>query len=56
MSVDISAHSNLDAIFEEIGEFKTRQVIQFALICFPNILSAAFIMTYVFTTNTLEYR
>lgn len=56
MSADIAARSNLDAILSEVGEFKLRQIIQFFLICIPNILSAAFLMSYVFTANTLDYR
>lgn len=53
MSVDIEELGNFDAILTEVGEL---QLMPFFLICLPNILSAGFITSYVFTANTLDYR
>lgn len=56
MSVDISAESNLDAIFTEIGECNILQVVRYILICIPNAVAGMYVMSYIFTANTLEYR
>lgn len=56
MSVDISADSNLDAIFTEIGEFGLFQVAAFLLIFIPNALSSTFVVNYMFVAKTLDYR
>lgn len=56
MSVDISADSNLDAIFTEIGEFGLFQVAAFLLIFVPNALSSTFVVNYMFVAKTLDYR
>lgn len=56
MSVDSTAGSDLDTIFAEVGEFGIYQIAIYLLICIPNALSATFVMNYMFTANTLDYR
>lgn len=56
MSVDVASEGNLDALFAEIGEFGTYQIITFALICIPNIISATIMVNFVFTANIMDYR
>lgn len=56
MSVDIAANSDLDIVFAEVGEFGIYQIALFMLMCIPNALSATFVMNYMFTANTLDYR
>lgn len=56
MSVDVTVEGNLDAIYAEIGEFGRFQIVTFALICIPNIISATFMVNYVFTANIMDYR
>lgn len=56
MPVDIGDDADLDTIFSEVGEFGLFQVINYFLICMPNMLAAAYVMNYVFTANTLDYR
>lgn len=56
MSADSTADSDLDSIFTEVGEFGIYQIAIFLLICIPNALSATFVMNYMFTANTIDYR
>lgn len=56
MSVDLTAESDLDTIFAEVGEFGIYQIAIYMLICIPNALSATFVVNYMFTANTLDYR
>lgn len=56
MSVDISAESNLDSIFQEVGEFNFYQLFKYFLLCIPNAVSATYVLSYIFTSNTLDYR
>lgn len=56
MTADFGEDANLDTIFSEVGELGLFQVINYFLICIPNILAAAYVMNYVFTANTLDYR
>lgn len=56
MSIDLTAHSDLDAIFAEVGEFGLYQIGLYMLLYIPNAMSATFVMNYMFTANTLDYR
>lgn len=56
MSMDSTADSDLDTVFAEVGEFGIYQIAIFLLICIPNALSATFVMNYMFTANTVDYR
>lgn len=56
MSVDLTAISDLDTIFAEVGEFGIYQIAIYMLICIPNAISATFVMSYMFAANTLDYR
>lgn len=56
MSVDVAAEANLDVLFTEIGDFGLYQIVTFALICIPNMISATFIVNYIFTANIMDYR
>ena len=47
---------DLDDILDEVGHFGKFQAINYILIEFPILLSAAFSLTYVFTAGDLEYR
>ena len=47
---------DLDDILDEVGQFGKFQAINYILIGFPILLSAAFSLTYVFTAGDLEYR
>lgn len=47
---------DLDKIFEEIGEFGRFQIVSILLICIPSLLSASYVVNYIITTNTLDYR
>lgn len=54
--MDLTAESDLDTIFAEVGEFGIYQIAIYMLICIPNALSATFVVNYMFTANTLDYR
>lgn len=56
MSVDISAFSNLDTIFAEIGEVGFYQITSYLLIIIPNVLSSTYVISYMFTGKSLDYR
>lgn len=56
MSVDLTADSSLDAILTEVGGFGLFQVATYFLICLPNILSASYVINYMISANTLDYR
>lgn len=52
----MSDNNNLDAILTEVGEFGLYQVVTYILICIPNILSATYVVNYMISANTLNYR
>lgn len=52
----MSTESNLDAVLTEVGEFGLFQVITYLLICIPSALSATYVVNYMVSANTLEYR
>jgi hypothetical protein len=47
---------DLDNILDEVGHFGKFQAINYVLVGFPILLSAAVTLSYVFTAGTLEYR
>ncbi|XP_021942807.1 organic cation transporter protein-like isoform X1 [Zootermopsis nevadensis] len=47
---------DLDEILDEVGHFGKFQAVNYALVGFPILLSAAFALSYVFTAGDLEYR
>lgn len=56
MGVDTNGDSNLDAILTEVGGFGLFQIITYALICIPNIISAATYVNFMLSATTLDYR
>lgn len=56
MSAADGASNNLDVIFTEIGEFGLFQAVSLVLICIPSLLSASYVVNYIFTANALNYR
>lgn len=56
MSLDIGDDESLDAILTEVGAFGLFQVVSYLLISIPNILSSAYVVNYMISANTLEYR
>lgn len=56
MSEDVAANINLDRIYSEVGEFGLFQIITFALICIPNTVSAMYVVNYIFSANSMDYR
>ncbi|XP_055297915.1 organic cation transporter protein-like [Sitodiplosis mosellana] len=56
MSVDVAAEGNLDVLSAEVGEFGLFQIVTFALICVPTMISSTYIVNYVFTANIMDYR
>lgn len=56
MSASDGANNNLDIIFAEVGEFGVFQVVPLILICIPSLVSASYVVNYIFTTNKLVYR
>lgn len=55
MSKDIS-DSNIDVIFTEVGAFGLFQIVTYLLISIPNIISATYVVNYIISANTLDYR
>lgn len=55
MAIDSSANS-LDVVFSEIGEFTYLQVARYILLCIPNAIAGMYVLTYVFTAISLDYR
>jgi hypothetical protein len=47
---------DLDEILDEVGHFGKFQAINYLLVGFAILLSAAFTLSYVFTAGDLEYR
>jgi hypothetical protein len=47
---------DLDDILDEVGHFGKFQAINYMLVGFPVLLSAAFSLSYVFTAGDLQYR
>lgn len=56
MNDNVAAFGNLDVLFAEVGDFGLYQILAFALICIPNMISATYIVNYVFTANIMAYR
>lgn len=56
MNGDEAVEHNLDHIFSEVGAFGKFQIVSFALICIPNILAATYIVNFILTANSLDYR
>lgn len=56
MVVDSGVDNNLDAVFTEIGEFGAFQIVSILLICLPSLLSASYIVNFIFAADTLDYR
>lgn len=50
------SENNIDFLFTEIGEFSVFQLITYLLICIPNAISATYVVGYIFTSSTLDYR
>lgn len=56
MSANDDVNNNLEQIFSEVGEFGTFQIVSLILICLPSIFSASYVVNYIFTAKTLDYR
>lgn len=52
----MSADSNLDVILTEVGEFGLFQIVSYLLICIPSALSATYVVNYMISASSLEYR
>lgn len=52
----MSAHSSLDSILVELGDFGKYQSIVFGLVCVAVIMHSAVHIAYVFSAQDLEYR
>lgn len=52
----MGADTNLDAILTEVGEFGVFQVFTYLLLCIPSAISATYVVNYMFSANTLDYR
>ncbi|XP_031636514.1 solute carrier family 22 member 6-A-like [Contarinia nasturtii] len=52
----MNAESSLDVVLTEVGEFGLYQIVTYFLICIPSILSATYVVNYMVSANTLEYR
>lgn len=49
-------HNSMDVVFAEIGDFGVFQIVNIILICIPSILSATYMVNYVFAADSLNYR
>lgn len=56
MTLANPSENDIDFLFTEIGEVSAFQLITYLLLCIPNAVSAMYVVGYMFTANTLDYR
>lgn len=52
----MSADSDLESILAEVGEFGLFQIVSYILICIPSALSATYVVNFMISASSLEYR
>ncbi|XP_031637755.1 solute carrier family 22 member 7-like, partial [Contarinia nasturtii] len=56
MGLNVDSENKLDAAFSEIGEFGLFQILAISLICIPNIISASYVINFIFAIQPLNHR
>lgn len=52
----MSADLDLETILTEVGEFGLFQIVSYILICIPSALSATYVVNFMISASSLEYR
>lgn len=55
-SADPVQPDDLDYVFNEVGEFRPRQILHFILIALPIIMASTNAVEFIVTSSTTDYR